>query len=169
MSQTLVNTWTDHVSTMYPSGYVSTGYRGFHEVLGGYNNLCMVWRLELPDWMFVIFTVIFLEFLANIITNWTTVPFMPLISCYLNLSDSTSTVDRLYKYLFQPDTQYKHTTLTRHYTEVNMDCQLIGYSQHVQGIHNNITNCLPCHFHLSEDQLTFLFLYIFHNKMMKSF
>eukprot|EP00957_Ditylum_brightwellii_P145713 11095456-Ditylum_brightwellii.AAC.1 len=37
--------------------------------LGGYNNLGMAWRMELPDWMIGIFTINFLEFLTNIITH----------------------------------------------------------------------------------------------------
>eukprot|EP00957_Ditylum_brightwellii_P199718 15224592-Ditylum_brightwellii.AAC.1 len=81
--------------------------------LGGYNNLGMAWRLELLDWMFGIFTVNFLEFLANIIMHWITVPFVPLMCCYLNLSDITNTVGQLYKSLFQHDTQYEHTALAK--------------------------------------------------------
>eukprot|EP00957_Ditylum_brightwellii_P148989 11343762-Ditylum_brightwellii.AAC.1 len=67
---------------------------------------------------------------------------MPPLSCYLNLSDSTSTVGWLYKSSFHPDTQYKHSALARRYAEIDMEHHLIGYSQHVWGIHNNIPDCL---------------------------
>eukprot|EP00957_Ditylum_brightwellii_P144723 11024621-Ditylum_brightwellii.AAC.1 len=50
-----------------------------------------------------------------------------------------------------------------------MEHHLIGYSQHVQGIHNDIPDCLSHDFHLSEDQLTFLFLSLLPDKMMRSF
>eukprot|EP00957_Ditylum_brightwellii_P024111 1818214-Ditylum_brightwellii.AAC.1 len=104
--------------------------------LGGYNNLDIAWRLEIPDWMFGIFSQNLLEFLANIITHWITVPFMPPMSCYLNLPDNSSTVGWLYKSSFKPNSQYKHTSLARCYTKVDMDHQLVGYIQHVRGIHN---------------------------------
>eukprot|EP00957_Ditylum_brightwellii_P041172 3116851-Ditylum_brightwellii.AAC.1 len=93
--------------------------------------LGMAWRLKLPDWMFEIFTVNFLEFLANVITHWITVPFMPPMSCYLNLLDSTNTVGWLHKSSFHPDMQHKHTALARKFAEVDMQHHFIGYSQHV--------------------------------------
>eukprot|EP00957_Ditylum_brightwellii_P010745 813900-Ditylum_brightwellii.AAC.1 len=50
-----------------------------------------------------------------------------------------------------------------------MDYNLIGYSQHIRDNHNNIPDCFSCDFNLSKEQLTFLFLFLFSNKMMKSF
>eukprot|EP00957_Ditylum_brightwellii_P121727 9283207-Ditylum_brightwellii.AAC.1 len=129
----------------------------------------MAWRFKLPNWMFGIFTVNFLEFLANVIMHLITVPSMPPMSCYLNLPGSTSIVGWLYKSSFHPDTQYKHSALVRRHAEIDMEYHLIGYSQHVQGICKCIPDCLSCDFHLSEDQLTFPFLSLFPNKMMRSF
>eukprot|EP00957_Ditylum_brightwellii_P048907 3710443-Ditylum_brightwellii.AAC.2 len=68
----------------------------------------------------------FFELLANVMTHWITVPFMPPMLCYLNMSDSTSTVGWLYKSSFHSDTQYGHSALARRYAEIDMEHHLIG-------------------------------------------
>mmetsp|Transcript_10344 Transcript_10344/g.15396 ORF Transcript_10344/g.15396 Transcript_10344/m.15396 type:complete len:106 (+) Transcript_10344:4296-4613(+) len=93
---------------------------------------------------------------------------MPLMSCYLNLLDSTSAVGWLFKSSFHLVTQYKQTPLARKHTEVDMEHNLIGYSQHVWRIHNDILDCLSRDFYLSNNQLTFPFLSLFPEKMMNS-
>eukprot|EP00957_Ditylum_brightwellii_P195512 14896777-Ditylum_brightwellii.AAC.1 len=104
--------------------------------LGGLQESWNDMENELPDWMFGIFTINFLKFLANIITHWITVPFIPPLLHYLNLSGSTNTVGWHYKFSFNLNTHFEYTVLARKYAEVGMSHNLVGYNQYVQGIHN---------------------------------
>eukprot|EP00957_Ditylum_brightwellii_P034144 2588117-Ditylum_brightwellii.AAC.1 len=101
----------------------------------------MAWRLELPPWVFGIFSTKFLEYLPNVITHW----------------------------LSAPNSHFKHAELSRRNAKTDMSKNLVGYSQHICGAHNDIRDMLSRDFHLSEDQLIFLLLSLFPKKMMHSF
>ena len=74
-------------------------------------------------------------------------------SCYLNRSDSTSTVGWLRKSNHDPEEAPIHNEVARFLARHMMKMNACNYSQHLPGKENVVTDSFSRDFHLSNDQL----------------
>ena len=92
---------------------------------------------------------------------------MPSLSRFLALSDRSSTFDWMIQSSFQELQHPKHCQLACKHTQKVMDITAIEVNQHVKGLNNIISDILSRDVHLTEDQLTILFVHIAHSQMPK--
>jgi hypothetical protein len=114
--------------------------------LGGYNHGGLAWRWEIPSkyQQRVQNKNNTLEFLAQLITVWFTISqkIHHQFPCFLALGDNTSAVEWLHKANVDAENNFPLHAASRKFAEILIQHDCCLYSQHIQGVHNNVADAL---------------------------
>ncbi len=125
--------------------------------MGGYTHTGLAWRLEIPSKYLhrVQNKNNILEFISALITIWIALLDSPksFYPCILALGDNTSAVGWLHKANIDETENKPLFSATRKLAELLMEKDCCLYSQHIQGIHNNVADALSRLHHLSPSDL----------------
>jgi len=137
--------------------------------IGGYSNSGIGWRFKLPPHLVGVFTLNLLEFIAAVITIELVLDHAPPGTCILGLADSTCTVGWLYKSSFDVETHSVHCDVSRRCGRGVLQNHACLYSQHVGGSKNVVADSLSRDFHLTDDELTFIYFHFCSDQIPASF
>jgi hypothetical protein len=126
--------------------------------MGGYDFMGRAWRFQIPPDLrqAVLKQNNSLEFVASILSVWVAIQneYAEKETCFLALSDNLSAVGWLHKANMDKSKNLPLHLAARKYAEVFMEAERCVYSQHINGIYNNVADALSRRFDLTDEDLT---------------
>lgn len=114
--------------------------------LGGYNHGGLAWRWEIsPKYQQRVQNKNnTLEFLALLFTVWFTISkkIQHQYPCFFALGDNSSAIGWLHKANIDAENNFPLHEAARKFAEILIQHDCCLYSQHIQGVHNNVTDAL---------------------------
>ena len=134
--------------------------------LGGYSAKGKAWRWQIPTNLQFRASINMLEHMAALIGPWIDILSNDIeeLSCILSMTDNTSAAGWLRKSNFQESARESvamtraKLTLARDHAKRMLNCKCVNYSQWFPGDDNDVADSLSRDFHLSNSDLTSLFL-----------
>jgi hypothetical protein len=141
--------------------------------MGGYDFIGRAWRFQIPpDFrQAVLRQNNSLEFVASILSVWVAIQneYAEKETCFLALGDNSSAVGWLHKANIDESKNLPLHLAARKYAEILIEADCCVYSQHINGIHNNVADALSRRFDLSDEDLTSFILSSFPSQVPKTF
>ena len=145
--------------------------------IGGYSSEGRAWRWYIPQNLQFRATLNMLEFIASTIGEWIDIleENMAPLTCTISLTDSTTSAGWLHKTSFtfnekEPKELTKaKCSIARGHAKRLFDAQVLQFQQHFPGEHNIIADSLSRDDHLTDDELTHLFLSKYPKQVPKNF
>jgi hypothetical protein len=126
--------------------------------MGGYDFMGKAWRFPIPPDLrqAVLKQNNSLEFVASILSVWVAIQneYAEKETYFLALGDNSSAVGWLHKANMDESKNLPLHLAARKYAEVLMEADCCVYSQHINGIYNNVADALSRRFDLTDKDLT---------------